>query len=382
MQTQLKLLIALGALVTVLGVAGGYFALRNVQASPAVVTQKLSEGTMDSGVGGVFSELALSRDGQMLALVRNNKNLGVWDYRQGDKVQVFESGPKEWIYDPTFSPDGSMLATPSNTPYSQSAGHLLLWDPVTGQRLATIDDISWPICCSAFNSAGTLIAVAGSSTLYLIDPSTRVIVQQVAMQPVMNGVVEAIAFNPSGDLLATAKRNGKVELWQVPNLTLVRTFSVGPSLRTAGTSLDGAPPVPQAMSVTFAHNLPRLAANNSEGSSFVWDLDTGKEIIRYTSELSGAKSDSPAYPTRTNSLFFSVDDRWLLAIDSKGNGIRLLGTEHHKETDNVLTVPPHAVLETMNVTPDGTVAFAYRIFHPGESDPATAKAETWSLQLH
>src|SRR5262249_43699269 len=149
-------------------------------------------------------------------------------------VHVFESSDKEWIYSPTFSPDGSVLATVSNTPKNlESSGHLLLWDPTTGQRLSSVDNLSWPICCASFNPSGTLIAVAGNTTLYLVDATTREIVQRVEMERVVNGVILSMAFNSSGNTLATAKRNGKVELWQVPNLNLVGAFSVGPSLRTA-----------------------------------------------------------------------------------------------------------------------------------------------------
>jgi WD40 repeat protein len=368
--------------VGLLGTLGfvGYFALRN--ASPVVVTERQSEGTLESPASGTFSGLARSRDGHLLAIVKDNKKIGVLDPRQETSVHVFESSEKEWIYGPTFSPDGSLLATPSNTPNLQSAGHLLLWDPNTGQRLGSVDNLSWPICCASFNSAGTLIAVAGNMRLYLIDPSTREIIRQVEMEHVVNGVIEAMEFNPNGDLLATAKRNGKVELWQVPDLNLVRTFSVGPSLRSTSASPDDAPAYPQAVSVTFAHNVPRLAANNSEGSAFIWDVDSGKEIIRYVSNASSAQGNTSVYAPLPNSLSFTLDDRWLLTIDQKTNGIRLLGTERHKETGNVLTVPKHGVMETMNASAsDGSVAFSYRIFHPGESVPPTAKVDIWSLQL-
>lgn len=48
----------------------------------------------------------------------------------------------------------------------------------------------------------------------------------------------------------------------------------------------------------------------------------------------------------------------------------------------MLTVPKHGTMETMNASAsDGSLAFTYRVFHPGESVPPTAKAEIWSLQL-
>ena len=382
---RLKSFIHIAGLITglagILGIAGCH-------AAPKVVAQKQAEGTLesidDSPPSGAFTRLARTQDGHLLAIVKDNKKIGVLDPLKETSVHVFESSDKEWIYSPTFSPDGSMLVTVSNTPRDlQSSGHLLLWDPTTGQRLASVDNLSWPICCASFNPAGTLIAVAGNTTLYLVSASTREIVQQVELERVGNGVILAMAFNPNGNLLATAKRDGKVELWQVPNLILVGTFSVGPSLRPASASPYDAPANPQAVSVNFAHNLPLLAANNSEGSAFVWDVMTGKEIIRYVSKDSSPQGNSSVYAPQANALFFALDDRWLLTIDQKTNGIRLLGSEHRKETDNVLSAPKHGVLETMNASAtDGSVAFAYRIFHPGEPVPPTAKVEIWSLQVH
>jgi len=378
---QRKSLILTAGLTAVLGIAGCH-------GLPKVVTEKQLEITLESTdelpASGVFSGLARTPDGRVLAITKDNKKTGLWHSGQETKdVRVLETGENDWVYSPTFSPDGSSLATVSSTPRDfQSSGHLLLWDPATGQRLASVDNLSWPICCASFNPAGTLIAVAGNTTLYLVDASTREIIQQVEIERVVNGVIQAMAFNPNGDLLATGKRNGKVELRQVPSLTLVRAFSVGPSLRVTSGYPDDAPAQPQAVSVTFAHNLPRLAANDSEGSAFVWDIYTGKEIVRYVSKDSSAQGNSSVYAPVANSFFFTSDDRWLLTIDQKTNGIRLMGIERHKETDNVLTVPKHGVLETMNASAtDGSVAFAYRIFHPGEPGPPTAKVEIWSLRL-
>jgi WD40 repeat protein len=370
-------LFALG-LVGLLGVAG-YFALRNTHASP-VVAEKQVEGTVGPPAIGEFSHLARSRDGHMLATVNDNKSVALWDATNGSCLRVLESGEREWIYAPAFSPDASLLATPSNNQALESSGQLLLWDPATGQRLGSVD-VPW-VCCASFNTAGTLIAAAGQTTLYLVDPSTREIIRKTEMEHVGNGTIQALEFNANGDLLATAKRNGKVELWQVPDLKLVRTFSVGPSLQPAPRSPDDAPAEPQAVSVTFAHNVPRLAANNSEGNIFVWDVNTGKEIVRYVSELSSAHGNSSVYAPRANSLFFTLDDLWLLTIDQPTNGIRLLGAKRHKETGNVLTVPRHGEMEALNASAtDGSVVFAYRVGHPGEPGPPEAKFEIWSFPL-
>jgi len=359
-------------LVAVLSGAA-YFTL-HAHSLPAVATKHV-EGPSGPPEIAAITGLARSRDGHMLAAVDDNKTISVWDARTGANISTLESGGNEWIYAPEFSPDGSLLATPSNTPWSTSSGHLLFWDPASGQRLGSVDDLSWPVCCGSFNSGGTLIAVAGNTTLYLVDVSTRAIVQQVEMERVVNGSIQAMEFSPTGDLLATGKRNGKVELWQVPDLNIVRTFSVGPSGRPTSGSPDDAPAAPEARSVTFAHNLPRLAANNSEGSTFVWDLNTGKEVVHYAYRGS-------VYAALANSLSFTGDDRWLLTMDQKTNGIRFLSAKYRSATDNLLTLPKNTDLGALNVLPtDGSVAFAYRVFHPGEPGPPSAKFEIWSVQL-
>jgi WD40 repeat protein len=139
---QHKPLFLVGAILGILGITG-YFALRNAQASPVVAAVKQSESTLTSPASGTFSELARSWNGHRLALVRDNKKVGVLDPRQENSFRIYESSENEWIYGPTFAPDGSLLATVSNTPNLQAAGHLLLWDPETGQRLASVDNLSW-----------------------------------------------------------------------------------------------------------------------------------------------------------------------------------------------------------------------------------------------
>ena len=372
-----SLVVTIGIVVILGGTA--YFTVHGAPSSP-VAAEKQAEGTVEPPAAGEFSRLTRSRDGRWLATVNDHKTIEVWDTRSGGSPRVLESGKEEWTYSPAFSPDGSVLMTPSSTTFESSV-HLSFWDPSTGQRQASVDVPSWPVCCASFSPAGSLIAVAGYTTIYLVDPSTREIILKAEMEHVTNGTIQAMEFSSNGDLLATAKRNGKVEVWQVPDLKLVRTFSVGPTLRPAPASPDDAPPEPQGVSVAFAHSLPRLAANNSEGSVFVWDVNTGKEIVRYASKESSGHGNSSVYAPRANSLFFTLDDLWILTIDQPTNGIRLLGAKRHKETDNVLTVPKHGEMEALNATAtDGTVAFAYRVSHPGEPDPPTAKFEIWSLK--
>jgi hypothetical protein len=72
-----------------------------------------------------------------------------------------------------------------------------------------------------------------------------------------------------------------------------------------------------------------------------------------------------------------------VTTNQRGDGITLLGAKSKKEVDDLLTLRKHTEMGNLNFSPaDSSVAFAYRIFHPGEPGPPAAKFEIWSLQLH
>jgi WD40 repeat protein len=366
-----SLLIAAG-LVGILGVAG-YFALRGGPA-PRAIFEKQAEGPMGLPELTNIEGLARSRDGKILATVNDNKTVALWDAGSGVNLRALESSDKEWIYAPAFSPDGSLLATARNI---NGDGSLLLWNPATGERLASVDNLSFPGCVS-FNPGGTLIAVGGLPTLYLVDPSTKEIVRRID-RPHQNGGSQAVVFSPSGDLLATGGRDGTVKLWQLSDLRLVRTFSVSDPQPHVSAS-EGPPARAIVSSLAFAHDVPRLAAATQRGSVFVWDFERGKEIVHY--DYSAVKADTDILKVR-NWASFTLDDKWLVTTNQRGDGITLLGAKSEKEVDDLLTLQKNTEMGNLDFsTTDGSVAFAYRVFHPGEPGPPTAKFEIWSLQLH
>jgi WD40 repeat protein len=371
-----KSLLIVLAIVCVLGVTA-YFVFHAVHALPTVVTAKQAEGPVGPPDLTIITALARSHDGHVLATANDNKTIALWDAGNGTNLRALDSSPSEWIFAPAFSPDGALLATASYTQGRNTQGQLLLWNPSTGERLGSVENLSWPKCVS-FNAAGTLIAVGGTPTLYLVDPSTREIIHQVDRAH-ENGAIQEVEFSPSGDLLATAGRDGTVKVWQVPELNLLRTFSVGQSARPTS-PIEGTVRVIVG-SVAFAHHRPYLAASTSEGSVFVWNLNNGQEIVHHVYDYSTARGDSYIQTTLGNSLSFTPDDRWLLTTTEHGDGVRLLGADSKKQTGALLsTQHTDTPIEALNFSPtDGSLAFAYRIFPPGQK-PQT-KFEIWTFRL-
>ena len=364
-------LLVLG-LVAVLGVVA-YFIVR-AGLAPRVVFQKQVEGPNGPPDLTSIDGFARSHDGRILATV-NQYTVSLWDAASGENLRVLQIRDNESLFSPAFSPDDSLLATASAAQRYDIEGHLVLWNPATGERLGSLDNLSYPACVS-FNPAGTLIAVGGF-TLYLVNPSTREIVRQIE-RPHQNGGAAPVVFSPSGDILATGGRDGTVKLWQVPDLNLVRTFSVSDPSPYVSPS-EGGPARAIVNSLAFAHYGHRLAAATKGGSVFVWDLQTGKEVVHY--DYSAVKGDVDILQLRSW-VSFTSDDKWLLTTNQRGDGITLLGARSRKEMADLHTLRANTEMENLDLSPaDGSVAFAYRIFHPGVPKPPNAKFEVWSLKL-
>jgi WD40 repeat protein len=139
---------------------------------------------------------------------------------------------------------------------------------------------------------------------------------------------------------------------------------------------EGTAPVPAA-SVAFSHDGKFLAANNAEGTVYVWDIATGAEVMRY--DYGELRRGQSIFASIKNSLAFTPDDRWLITTDRTGTAIRLLGVRKKRETTTPLTTHTDVPIAALDASPlHGTVAFAYQVYSQN-SQPAAGKFEIWTL---
>lgn len=97
------------------------------------------------------------------------------------------------------------------------------------------------------------------------------------------GHVQAVAFSPDGQLLATlSPMEGSVKLWRVADGKRVRSFTVKAKRR----QLPGVLPFPissvQTLSLAFSPNGSVLAISYSDGSVRLFQVSDGKLVRRFT----------------------------------------------------------------------------------------------------
>jgi Tol biopolymer transport system component len=192
-----------------------------------------------------------SPDGKRVVSVSSDKTVKLWDAIEGKKVGAL-SGHTDGVNWASFSPDGKMLATACQdklirlyNPATQSkiqqlSGHahnvtvakfspdskkivsaswdktIKIWDVEKGSCIVTLDGhkngvefLEWMPNGNAVVSA-SYSRVANEGTVKLWDATTGKEMDTVV------GEFYGIAFSPTANLLAVARKNRAIELWNTP----------------------------------------------------------------------------------------------------------------------------------------------------------------------
>lgn len=111
-----------------------------------------------------------------------------------------------------YSPDGTVLAAPHKDCV------LRLWDPESGEVVQSFNWCEEPEGARgtlAFSRDGRLLAVAdGQGNILVRDLSEAQTDQEIQLSP---GRILGLAFDPSGDQLASLHEDGLLQIWAIEN---------------------------------------------------------------------------------------------------------------------------------------------------------------------
>ena len=169
------------------------------------VEQSVLEGHTEAVFG-----LAFSPDGALLASGSRDNSVRLWDVNTRAEV-FFSTDHGAWVTAVAFSPDGAMLAS------GGADGKIRLWSAASRKLLHVLDAQTSQVDCVAFSPDGALLASAGQydTDIRLWDVETwetRTILRGHTSGPGGSGVYR-LAFNQSGDLLASGGGDGSLRVW-------------------------------------------------------------------------------------------------------------------------------------------------------------------------
>ncbi len=257
-----------------------------------------------NGHEGPVQDIQFSPDGMRVATAGHDSTARIWDANTGQELLTLRGHGRgryrpwfEGIQAVAFSPDGARLAT------AGLDGTARIWDTQTGQPLLVLSDHSDHVKRAVFSPDGAMLAtVDGDLTFHAWDAHTGEELFTVSTP----AEITDVSFNPNGQWLAAAIRDGSIKIWDVGQLLAAGQRGA----EVAGDEmalLTLAGHTPFAWAMTFSPDNNYLASISSV-EIIIWDLATRREL------LSLPAGQSPY----GNSASFSPDGRYLAAGKADG----------------------------------------------------------------
>ncbi len=305
--------------------------------------------------------VAFSPDGSILATAGADGTARLWDVATGRPIGTPFTAPpptskavSNSINGLAFSPHGNILAA------AVGDGIVQLWDVATGRPIGTpIIAVSDPgsdsVSGVAFSPDGRILATAGSDgTARLWDVATH---RPIGSSIIPVGVsgdqgsdqgatgVNAVAFSPDGNVLATAENDGTARLWDVATRQQIGT----------PIAADTDPFNTPATAVAFSRDGSMLATAGSDGTARLWNMDFYGQIGAPIAAVRPASSPGP--PSGVYDAAFSPDGKILATAGSDGRA-RLWDVATHRPIGTPIIAvsnPSSDSVSGVAFSPDGRI---------------------------
>jgi WD40 repeat protein/DNA-binding SARP family transcriptional activator len=152
-------------------------------------------------------DISILAIGPRLTTISQNKELIVWDAMSGKKIATLPEFLDPW-YRISFSSDGNKMIV-----VSDSSSTATLWNLATGKKLFDLAGHTQPLYNSAFSPDGKrLVTVGKDGTAIVWDVQTG---KSLFTLPGHSASVEVAVFSMDGTHLATGGVDGAVKVWDV-----------------------------------------------------------------------------------------------------------------------------------------------------------------------
>ena len=281
--------------------------------------RSLKQSTSSYGgvvIDGVVTDVAVSRDGKVLAGSSTDGTIVVFDMATGRKLRAL-TGHTQPVSDIALSPDGRTLVSGSNDK------SVVVWDVVTGRVLRSFKNLEAEVNAVALSPDGRLAAAgvgdgAGKQNVKVWDAQSGAELRTLAAH---TDRVESLAFNPAGDRLAA----GLFESYKVWDV------------QSGAVSYEAASPEKlKANTAAFSPDGSRLARG-------------GAQLVMHDAATWSAQYEIPARTNRTiDTVAFSPKGRLLL-----GGGFRSVDLWGGTSNNEPLAQLPRTSGSTLALSPDG-----------------------------
>lgn len=256
------------------------------------------------GHSGKIYNILFTPNSEQIVSVSEDKTIRIWDARNGELVNKFESeigsGYQGMLYASSISPDGKLLAVSGYPVISEKENYIVIIDLEKGKQVATAIGHENVINALEFSGNGKYLASGsddGKIIIWKVDNSER---WRQAAEMTLAGRVTDLSFNKKTQQLAAAADSEKVFLYDLSKLSAgVKNFA--PNELKKHKDLVNK--------LAFSADGIYLATSSFNNELFLWKADG-----TFVKELDNVSNV-------INAITFSYDSKVLVAMDAVGNGI-------------------------------------------------------------
>ena len=227
-----------------------------------------------------------SHDGKLLAIAGNDLLIVVYKTSNGCTRPALKlQGHTGKVLCVSFSPKCDFIASGSED------GTIILWNPLTGNRIAVLDDVhSNYVRSIAFSPNGAVMVTGGDDgAIVLWDPATKEPIQKLHTES--GGGVMEVAYSPNGSQMAIGCDDGTACMWGM----------AGPYPEARCRLFDCS-----AKGLAFSPCGAFLVTGSGDGKARVWDSGSGSLVAvtatAHANRLTGVSFSSCGSLMATSSL--------------------------------------------------------------------------------
>ncbi|MGA2256192.1 MAG: protein kinase [Thermoguttaceae bacterium] len=207
---------------------------------------------------------AWSPDGTRLALACNDGEIWIWNAATRQRILTLNPDKDYWFHQLAWSPDGKRLAFGDRFTVT-------VWDLATGKAVFTLGRFHAQVRSVAWSPDGKRLAAGDEQEAVKVwDPASG-----KETLDLTNRAAEPVAWSPDGKRLATAKPKPNRGRDRVGNGHFLIVDAV-----TGREILSFSPQGTELRSLAWSPHGSRLASGERRNWARVWDIATGREVLK------------------------------------------------------------------------------------------------------